>query len=114
MDQATQGTPTLTSEYTYTRSSPRAFVILPVTVSFGDETQHYPGIIRDISQDGIFFYCDVKPELQSQVNLIVRVGSAAAIAYKGKVVRIEEPLRGAAVGIAIQIQRSGSASSTSH
>ena len=111
MSQTTQAEALPTPQYAQTRSSPRAFVILPATISFGNDGQHHAGLIRDISQSGIFFYCEVKPELQSEVNVVVRVGEAAAIAYKGRVVRVEEPSAGAAVGVAIQILRSSNASS---
>ena len=97
-------------QYAQTRSSPRAFVILPATISFGSDGEHYAGLIRDISQGGISFYCEVKPELHSEVNVVVRVGEAAAIAYKGTVVRVEEPSAGAAVGVAVQILRSSTPS----
>jgi PilZ domain len=110
MSQTIQAEALPAPQYTQTRSSPRAFVILPATISFGSDGEHYPGLIRDISQTGIFFYCDVKPELQSEVNVVVRVGEAAAIAYKGRVVRVEEPSAGAAVGVAIQILRDNEAS----
>jgi len=52
----------------------------------------------------------VKPELQSEVNIVVHIGEAAAIAYKGKVVRVEEPSAGAAVGVAVQLLRSSTPS----
>ena len=106
MSQTSQADALPTPQYAQTRSSPRAFVILPATISFGSDGEHHAGLIRDISQTGIFFYCDVKPELESEVNVVVRVGEAAAIAYKGKVVRVEEPSARAAVGVAIQIMRS--------
>ena len=110
MSQTTQADALPPPQYTRTRSSPRAFVILPATISFGSDGEHHAGLIRDISQTGIFFYCDVKPELETEVNVVVRVGEAAAIAYKGVVVRVEEPSAGAAVGVAIQILRSNAPS----
>jgi hypothetical protein len=106
MTQTTQTDALPAPKYAQTRSSPRAFVILPATISFGADGEHHAGLIRDVSRDGIFFFCDVKPELHSEVNIVVRVGTAAAIAYKGKVVRVEEPSTGAAVGVAVQILRS--------
>ena len=105
MSQIMQADVVPTPQYTQTRSSPRAFVILPATISFGSDGEHHAGLIRDISQTGIFFFCDVKPELRSEVNIVVRVADAAPIAYKGRVVRVEEPLVGAAVGVAIEILR---------
>ena len=110
MSQITQTDALPTPQYREARSSPRAFVILPATISFGSDGEHHAGLIRDISQTGIFFYCDVKPELETEVNVVVRVGEAAAIAYKGVVVRVEEPSAGAAVGVAIQILRSSARS----
>lgn len=110
MSQTTQADALPNPQYKQTRSSPRAFVILPATISFGGDGEHHAGLIRDISQTGIFFYCDVKPELETEVNVVVRVGEAAAIAYKGVVVRVEEPSAGAAVGVAIQILRSNAPS----
>lgn len=101
-------------QYTQRRSSPRAFVILPATISFGSDGEHHAGLIRDISQTGIFFYCDAKPELQDEVNVVVRVGEASAIAYKGRVVRVEEPSAGAAIGVAIQLLRSKEPSKLAH
>jgi len=103
MSQTTQADSLTAPQYSQTRSSPRAFVILPAAISFGGDGQHHAGLTRDISQTGIFFYCDVKPELRSEVNIVVRVGDAAAIAYKGRVVRVEVPSAGAAVGVAVQI-----------
>jgi len=110
MSQTTQADSQSAPQYAQTRSSPRAFVILPATISFGSDGEHHAGLIRDISQGGIFFYCDVKPELQSEVNIVVHIGEAAAIAYKGKVVRVEEPSAGAAVGVAVQLLRSSTPS----
>jgi len=109
MSQIMQADALPAPQYTHTRSSPRAFVILPATISFGSDGEHHAGLIRDISQTGIFFYCDGKPELRSEVNVVVRVADAAAIAYKGRVVRVEEPSAGAAVGVAIQILRKDAA-----
>src|SRR5579864_4854271 len=82
------------------RSSPRTFVVCPISVSFESSVVH--GIVRDISTGGIFLYLNSKPPLHSEISFSVRLKDQN-LSGTGEVVRIEEPAPGAAIGVAIKI-----------
>lgn len=85
------------------RTSPRIFVMLPVFISAHPEAEPRPGITRDLSTDGIFFYSNVTPRLHSNISLVLQV-NGAKISCSGEVVRVEDRAPGAAVGVAVMIQ----------
>ena len=80
------------------RSSPRSLVLCPVSISFQHETAN--GILRDISAGGIFFYSNFHPPLDARIDFIVQLKDKK-IRGTGKVVRVEQSMPGAAIGIAL-------------
>jgi hypothetical protein len=90
----------MANRYPIQRSSPRAFILCPISVSFQSCEAH--GIVRDISDGGIFLYLNSKPPLSSEITFSLRL-KGEDISGTGEVVRIEEPAPGAAIGVAIKI-----------
>lgn len=82
------------------RSSPRAFIVCPITVEFESGTVH--GIVRDFSDTGLFFYSNFRPELQMKVDFVFHVDNRS-ISGHGKVVRVHEGSPGAAIGVAVKL-----------
>src|SRR5215471_18489115 len=93
----------MTTAYTHRRSSPRALVLCPIAVTFQSSTIH--GIVRDISEQGIFFYLNSKPALNSSISFTLRMPNKS-ITGTGEVIRVEQAAPGAAVGVAIRISAS--------
>lgn len=90
--------------YTTQRSSPRSFIVCPISLTFESGTTH--GIVRDISEDGIFFYSNFKPPLQANIHFSLRL-KGKNITGSGEVVRVEQNAPGAAIGIAVKISGYG-------
>jgi len=79
--------------------------VLPVVVRA--EEQENVGLLRDISQTGMFFYCSLSPSVGSQVEVVIRPSLAdpsVAVRCRCRVVRVEPSLPGAATGVAVAIQ----------
>jgi hypothetical protein len=85
------------------RATPRIFAMLPIVISAHAGAESRPGITRDLSKDGIFFYSNVTPKLHSNISLVLKV-NGARIPCSGEVVRVENRIPGAAVGVAVMIQ----------
>lgn len=85
------------------RTSPRIFAMLPISISAHAGAEPRPGITRDLSTDGIFFYSNATPSLHSNISLVLQV-NGAKIPCSGEVVRVEDRGPGAAVGVAVMIQ----------
>ncbi|HKE31852.1 MAG TPA: PilZ domain-containing protein [Candidatus Angelobacter sp.] len=86
--------------YKTQRSSPRALAVCPISVTFESCEAH--GIVRDISEGGIFFYSSSKPPLHASINFSLRLKDKN-ISGTGEVVRVEQPAPGSAIGVAIKI-----------
>lgn len=87
------------------RLEPRGLAVLPVVVRA--EEQENVGLLRDISQTGMFFYCSLSPAVGSQIEVVIRPSLAdpsVAVRCRCRVVRVEPSLPGAATGIAVAIQ----------
>ena len=82
------------------RSSQRSFIVCPISLTFESGTAH--GILRDISETGIFFYSNFKPPLQANISFSLRLKDRT-ITGSGEVVRVEQNAPGAAIGIAVKI-----------
>jgi len=79
-------------ECPYSRAAKRKFVRLPAWVIFyRNGRKKHVAMVRDMSRQGIFFYS--------------KWTNTAPIACKGIVVRVENPVPGAAIGIAISLTR---------
>ena len=86
--------------HTMERSSRRSFIVCPISLAFEAGTAH--GILRDISENGMFFYSNFKPPLQSSINFSLRLGKKH-ISGSGEVIRVEQSAPGAAIGVAVRI-----------
>jgi hypothetical protein len=82
------------------RSSPRSLLFCPISVTFPEGEAH--GILRDISSGGIFFYSSLKPALQTSINFVLHLKDKK-LRGKGEVVRVEQSVPGAAIGVAVKI-----------
>ena len=82
------------------RSSVRSFMVCPISLTFESGTAH--GILRDISQNGMFFYSNFRPSLESTINFSLRLGEKT-ISGSGEVVRVEQSAPGAAIGVAVRV-----------
>jgi hypothetical protein len=96
--------PMMLKRYTEQRSSPRAFIIFPISINSPAAGKTHQGIVRDVSADGIFFYSTFRPRLQSDINFVLHV-KGKKIAGTGKVVRVEQAAPGAAIGVAVKSPR---------
>jgi len=77
--------------------------MLPIFISPQAGADPRPGITRDLSKNGIFFYSNVTPKLHSNISLVLQV-NGARIPCSGEVVRVQDAAPGAAVGVAVMIQ----------
>ena len=75
----------------------------PISVSFESSVHH--GIVRDISATGIFFYVNSKLPLHTNIDFTVQLKDKN-ITGSGQVVRLEEGVPGAAIGVALKISTS--------
>ena len=85
------------------RTTPRIFAMLPIFISAHAGADPRPGITRDLSKNGIFFYSSVTPKLHSNISLVLQA-NGARIPCSGEVVRVQDTAPGAAVGVAVMIQ----------
>ncbi len=91
------------------RASARSFVYASFVLNLKDgDPRPHVGLIRDVSDSGMFFYSDLKPACGSELDFhfkLPRPGTEAQwIACRGRVVRVEHPAPGAAVGVALQVE----------
>lgn len=86
--------------YPNQRSSPRSFVVCPISIATPSGATH--GVLRDISASGLFFYSTLKPSLKTNLEFTLTFNDKQ-ISGTGQVVRIEEGVPGAAIGIALMI-----------
>src|SRR5260370_12250136 len=91
---------TMSVLYTNERSSPRSFVVCPIAIAAPAGTTH--GIVRDISTGGIFFYSNFKPALKMNIDFTLTFHDKR-ISGNGEVIRVEQGLPGAAIGVALKI-----------
>lgn len=92
-----------TVAYTNQRSSPRLFVVCPISITTPSGTTH--GIVRDISAGGIFFYSKFRPSLEMNIEFTLTFNDKN-ISGQGQVVRIEQGVPHAAVGVALKVANS--------
>lgn len=65
------------------------------------------GLLRDISQTGMFFYCSLRPAVGSTIEVLLRPSAAdpmVLVRCRCRVVRIEPGAAGAATGIGVAIE----------
>jgi len=84
---------------------PRGFAVLPLAVSAAG--QDHVGLLRDISNTGMFFYSKVILTIGSEIHLVVNVSSVdpeLTVRCKCRVVRVDPGLAGAATGVGVTIE----------
>jgi hypothetical protein len=95
----------LNGSYPNQRLEARGLAVLPVVVRA--EGQESVGLLRDISQTGMFFYCSLSPEVGSDIEVVIRPSVAdadVAVRCRCRVVRAEASLPGAATGVGVAIE----------
>src|SRR5947209_19197947 len=88
------------------RSATRKFLRLPAwsRVNF----KKHVAMVRDMTRQGIFFYSDIRPQVGEEVAFVMEFAKwshRSLIACKGRVVRVEQAVPGAAVGVALSLSR---------
>ncbi len=87
------------------RLEARGICVLPLAVQTGE--RECVGLLRDISQTGMFFYCSLRPAVGSEVEVVIRPSvedSRVAVRCRCRVVRTETSVPGAAIGVGVAIQ----------
>jgi PilZ domain len=88
------------------RSAARMFVRLPAWVTVdGNNPKDHVAFVRDISSCGIFLYSDFKPKYGETISFALQYLSGSnriRLHLRGKVVRLEEPKPGSAIGVAVR------------
>ena len=101
-----QTTPYLVSDQ---RAFDRRFVRMPSWMIFYRHgLKKHVGMVRDLNRCGIYFYSDLVPDVGSELEFVMRFPkwtNLRIVACKGKVLRVEQPKDGAAVGVALQLTR---------
>ena len=95
----------LYGNYPNQRLEPRGLAVLPVAIK--GEEQECVGLLRDISQTGMFFYCSLSPTVGSDIEVTLRpslADSSVAVRCRCRVVRVEPSLPGAATGVGVAIE----------
>ena len=91
------------------RRSLRLLTTAPAIVFAGGE--RHIGLVRDLSSTGLFVYSDFAPAAGTELKLTIRLArdnkKSALFLCTGKVVRIEDSVNGAAVGIAVKFEGEG-------
>ena len=100
LDRNINGVNVMAFSHTTQRSSPRSFIVCPISLRFEAGTAH--GILRDISENGMFFYSNFRPPLQSNINFSLKLGEKV-LSGSGEVIRVEQHSPGAAIGVAVRI-----------
>lgn len=87
------------------RLEPRGICVLSLKVQTAEHES--VGLLRDISQTGMFFYCKLSPAVGSEIEVTIRpsvVDSKMVVRCRCRVVRIEASVPGAATGVGVAIQ----------
>ncbi len=66
-----------------------------------NETEEHVAFTRDVSTTGVFLYSDFEPRLAEELSVTLVTPQGGCLLLQGRVVRVERPNPGAAVGIAI-------------
>ena len=78
---------------------------MPAVIRAGG--QDNVGLLRDISQTGLFFYSSLSPAVGSQVEVLLRPSAAdstVVVRCRCRVVRTEPSAAGAATGVGVAIE----------
>ena len=91
------------------RSSDRRFVRMPSwMVFYRYGMKKHVSMVRDLNHGGMYFYSKLVPEVGSDLEFVMKFPkwtNLDLLACKGKVLRVEQPRDGAAVGVALKLTR---------
>lgn len=89
------------------RSATRLLTTAPAVIYL--DGQRHVGLVRDLSDSGLFVYSDFAPADGAQLKITVQLGHTKtktfAFVCAGRVVRTEQAHTGAATGIAVEFER---------
>lgn len=77
---------------------------MPATIEA--EGRRFVGLVRDLSESGLFVYSNLEPQHGDCLFLTLKVtqeGLATELECSGQVVRVERAVRGRATGIAVKL-----------
>ena len=87
----------------------RRFVRLPAwMVFYRHGLKKHVSMVRDMNRSGIYFYSNFAPLQGSHIEFVMKFPkwtNLRPIACKGEVLRVEQPVPGAAVGVAVKLSR---------
>ncbi|MGZ4811869.1 MAG: PilZ domain-containing protein [Terriglobales bacterium] len=92
------------------RKARRVPAVEPVSGSFTNGGIHdVSGVTRDVSPAGAFFYCEIAPEVGSEIALVFSlpaelVKDSAQVLCRGRVVRVESAGGSSKVGVAVEFE----------
>jgi hypothetical protein len=91
------------------RKTKRECVYLSARIQVESESSRWhAAFVKDVSPEGMFFYSDFRPSsgdpIRFQLQFTDRM-NRMHIRYKGTVVRVEEAQAGAAIGVAVRLER---------
>jgi hypothetical protein len=90
------------------RSEQRHFIPLAAVIRLNpDDSRTRVGLIRDVSEHGLFFYTDTRPAKGSTIGFAFTLSKPTLgpvmVSGTGEVVRVVEPAQGAAIGVAVRV-----------
>ena len=90
------------------RSAPRIPLRRTAWLTFiSSEPHEGVGLLKDISPKGVFFYSDFAPVVGDELDFVVEFLTGrdqTRLHLKGEVVRVEQPARGCAPGVAVSFK----------
>jgi hypothetical protein len=91
------------------RKAPRIPAAEPVSGSYANGGPHaICGVTRDVSSCGTFFYCEIAPEVGSEIELMLELPkelagqNSAHVLCRGRVVRVESANANQPIGVAVE------------
>jgi hypothetical protein len=100
--------------YVVPRSSPRTFMHAAAEVQCSAVAGTHVGVIRDLSEGGVFFYSNFKPPVGTRVRVVFappNLPRNQRVLCEGTVVRVEQVRSDAAPGIAVCVNKNAAARS---
>jgi hypothetical protein len=94
---------------TQQRVHERRFVRLPAWMIFYRHGfRKHVTMVRDLNRNGIYFYSNLAPLVGTYIEFVMKFPkwtNLGPVACKGKVLRVEQPECGAAIGVAVKLSR---------
>jgi hypothetical protein len=94
---------------TQQRFHERRFVRLPAwMVFYRHGLRKHVTMVRDLNRSGIYFYSKLAPLAGTDIEFVMKFPewtNLGPVACKGKVLRVEQPECGAAIGVAVRLSR---------